>query len=190
MPTKISPFRQAVAAVDRLVWWAQKPVCLRQIEAGLAAERISKRHVHPALWELLFSGRVEYLTKEDKYKISDNVQPLVTDCKGYPIFPGDLVRVKHFRDRTKRGKYKFLYFLVFKQEGYLRLVPVCELFEIFSSEALPQLPQLSGTFLSTSLAESTEILKGQGPLGLLTWDDRPRKKKEPAESLGVSEGLE
>ncbi len=47
------------------------------------------------------------------------------DCKGVPIYAGDLIRTDHFRDR--RRKLHYLYHGVRERDGALEMVPVTEL---------------------------------------------------------------
>ena len=93
------------------------------------------------------------------------------DCKGVPIYPGDLLRTPHFRDRRRRMHY--LYHTVVQEtvEGHaaLRMVPAQHLEPTLISGG-------GACWLSRGFAAAAEVIHGHGPGDLS--DFRDRKKKQ------------
>lgn len=95
------------------------------------------------------------------------------DCKGVPIYPGDLLRTPHFRDRRRRMHY--LYHTVVQEvvegQAALRMIPAAHL----------EPTRISGGgayWLSRGLASEAEVIHGHGPGKVLGFRDRPKVKKE------------
>ena len=100
------------------------------------------------------------------------------DSKGYPIYPGDLLRTPHFIG--PRGRRYYLYHvacLETTKEGhdYLRMVPARYLESTIKRTG-------GDPLLSDEIAEETTIISGYGPGELLDYLDRPRKQKPKPES--------
>ncbi len=90
----------------------------------------------------------------------------VVDRKGVPIYPGDLLRSDHFRDR--RGKRYYLYHVAVYKDSALYMTPVA---------FLEPTKRTGGgeCLLSDELAAVAEVLVGYGPDGT-PHDERPRRK--------------
>jgi hypothetical protein len=90
------------------------------------------------------------------------------DLKGYPIYPGDLLRTFHYYG--PRRKRNYLYHTVVYRDGGLRMVP---------TEHLEPTKVKGGgdCLLSEDFAQHVEIISGYGPhKDHLDYTDRPRKK--------------
>lgn len=99
----------------------------------------------------------------------------VWDCNGVPIYPGDLFRTPHYRDRRRRQHY--LYHTVVRhwdgQVWALRLVP--------TSHLEPTKARGGGDCLLTpELAAAGRVIYGHGPGDYLDYTDRPRRKAAAA----------
>jgi hypothetical protein len=89
------------------------------------------------------------------------------DAKGYPIYPGDLVRTPHFIG-ARRKRY-YLYHTAVFINGYMELVP--------TSHLQPEKTKQGGRcLLSDDLVRHAEIISGFGPEPFISYEDRPRRK--------------
>lgn len=93
----------------------------------------------------------------------------VHDSKGYPIYPGDLLRSLHFTG-ARRKRY-WLYHVAVEVDGHLELVPTSHLEGRFA--------RTSGgrCWLTHDMAGDVQILSGSGPGDLCDFEDRPRKRE-------------
>lgn len=92
------------------------------------------------------------------------------DSKGVPIYPGDLLRTPHFRDR--RGRLHYLYHTVVETDDRLEMVP--------TSHLEPSKRDGGGRcWLSREMAGATRVISGYGPGDFLSYEDRPRMKPGP-----------
>lgn len=93
----------------------------------------------------------------------------VFDCKGYPIYPGDLLRRPHFRGR--RRKQYYLYHVAVLDGEHMVMRPTCYL--------EPTKRNIGGTCrIDQELADQATILSGHGPNNRLHFEERPRRKKQ------------
>lgn len=92
------------------------------------------------------------------------------DRKGIPIYAGDLLRTFHFRDRTCRGKIRYLYHYVLDVGGHLEMVPPDHLD--------PSRVKDGGRCWLASIDTETqsEIVHGYGPDPGMCFDERPRRR--------------
>jgi len=94
------------------------------------------------------------------------------DSKGYPIYPGDLLKTLHFVDDG--GRKNFLYHVAIWNADLktMEMVPTSHLEPAKRTEG-------GRCWLTTEMASSAEILSGYGP-GFCCFKDRPRNntKKE------------
>lgn len=98
------------------------------------------------------------------------------DRKGYPIHEGDLLKSFHFIG-ARRKRY-WLYHVVVRDEQYDCLVMVPT--QWLAGKGF----QTGGRcWLSQDLADDAEIISGHGPGDCLSYEDRPRRKPEPAKVL-------
>ena len=89
------------------------------------------------------------------------------DCKGRPIYPGDLLRSYHFTDR--RRKRHWLYHVAVIREGHLEAVPTCHL--------QPGMEKQGGSaWIHKSDSDRFEIISGFGPGDILSYEDRPKRE--------------
>lgn len=103
------------------------------------------------------------------------------DRYGVPIYPGDLLRTPHFRDRRRRQHW--LYHTVVSDtvhgETALRMVP--------TSHLEPTRRAAGGScLLSQDIVAGSEVISGYGPKPFLDYTDRP-KTNLPANAAGVSD---
>jgi hypothetical protein len=98
--------------------------------------------------------------------MTDTAEPRYYDQKGVPIYPGDLLKSFHFRDRRRRRYY--LYHVAVLRDGYLMAVPV--------SELEPTKANRGGTCHVKYIArhEQVEVIYGAGPGDCLDYTDRPK----------------
>lgn len=92
------------------------------------------------------------------------------DIKGYPLYPGDLVRTYHFTGR--RNKIYYLYHVAVEDQHGLRMLPVGWLSASDKRDGgsyYPQQKDMDGL--------SGQILCGHGPGDIHSYEDRPRRKK-------------
>lgn len=62
---------------------------------------------------------------EVKPRLPSQVKPGdLCDRNGVPIYPGDLIRTDHFKDRTCRGRMRYLWHMVTNRGGVLRMTPI------------------------------------------------------------------
>lgn len=89
------------------------------------------------------------------------------DSKGYPIYPGDLLRSPHFRG-ARRKMYFYYHVAVLREDGHMDMAPTCFL--------EPSMIRDGGgrCQINRERAESATILDGSGPGELLSFDERPR----------------
>jgi hypothetical protein len=95
------------------------------------------------------------------------------DCNGVPIYPGDLLRTPHFRDRRRRLHY--LYHVAVQEtvgkHVALRMVPTQHL--------EPTLVSGGGAcLLSPEMAAAAEVIDGHGPGKVLDFRDRKKAVKK------------
>jgi len=102
----------------------------------------------------------------------------VYDKNGTPIYPGDLLRSFHFRDRTHKGKIRYLYHVAVLYRDRMDAVPVSHLEPSKVSDG-------GRCWLTNETAGTMEVIFGYGP-GDLMHDERPRKNPQrlltPADS--------
>ena len=92
------------------------------------------------------------------------------DCRGVPIYPGDLLRTPHFRDSRRRKRY--LYHVAVMYEGGMKMISVRDLEPTLAGHG-------GSAWLDDGLAADAEIIDGHGPDGCLSFHDRPRVKEVP-----------
>jgi hypothetical protein len=95
----------------------------------------------------------------------------VFDCKGIPVYPGDLIRSKHFVG--KRRKQYYLYHVAVWNSIYkcLEMVPTCCL--------EPTKDKGGGRcWLTQELMDNAEIISGFGPEFEMYYDERPKRKTD------------
>lgn len=95
----------------------------------------------------------------------------ICDRNGVPIFKGDLIRTPHFVDR--RRKQHYLYHVVVECDGHLKGVP--------TSHLEPTLANGGGSFwlhAHPRVLEDAEVIHGYGPGDTLSFEDRPKIKRE------------
>jgi len=85
------------------------------------------------------------------------------DAKGYPVYPGDLLRTPHHRGA--RRKMYYLYHTAVLRDGVLMAVPTAHLD--------PSKVSGGGVCCVKDLGGCV-IVQGYGPSGYLTFDERPR----------------
>ena len=102
------------------------------------------------------------------------------DCKGVPIYPGDLLRTPHFRDRRRKQHYLYHTIALQKVRG------TTALWMIPTSHLEPTKRNGGGScLLSQELAGSCEVISGHGPGECLDYTDR--KKIRPKAAGGDDE---
>lgn len=93
----------------------------------------------------------------------------VFDKRGVPVYPGDLIRSYHFRDR--RGRTYYLYHVAVFKDGAMWLVP--------TSHLEPTKSKGGGScLLSQNLMVEARVISGYGPGNFIDYTDRPRRKCE------------
>lgn len=103
------------------------------------------------------------------------------DCKGRPIYPGDLLKSYHFTDR--RRKRHWLYHVAVIHDGHLEAVP--------TSHLQPGMEKQGGRFwIFKSGSGQFEIIDGHGPGDCLSYEDRPRRKPVAIEAREAEKGGE
>lgn len=91
------------------------------------------------------------------------------DMYGVPICPGDLLKSFHFTDRRRKRHY--LYHVAVKHGDHLMMIP--------TQDMEPSLANHGGRcLLSNDLACSVEVIAGHGPGDILSYEDRPKWRKE------------
>jgi hypothetical protein len=92
------------------------------------------------------------------------------DRRGVPIYPGDLIRSFHFRERPggkSRGRIHYLYHTAVLVGDRLEMVP--------TSHLEPSMVKGGGRCrLSQELVADAEVISGHGPGECLDYLDRPR----------------
>lgn len=96
------------------------------------------------------------------------------DMRGVPIYPGDLLRSFHFKERSGRTHYLY-HTAVYAfdkdgKHGHMRIVPTSHL----------EPSKVSGggdCLLSEDLAATCRVISGCGPGDCLDYADRPRKRR-------------
>lgn len=87
------------------------------------------------------------------------------DCKGRPIYPGDLLKSYHFTDRRRRKHW--LYHVAVYQRGSMEAVPVCHL--------QPGMEKEGGRhWIRHDNSGGFEIIHGFGPEFGMSYKERPR----------------
>lgn len=105
-----------------------------------------------------------------------NQNPPLCDKNGHEFYPGDVVRTLHVRDKTHRGKKRYLYYVVCttsEYPEYLQLIPA-QYLNPSHERCGGQVWIMEGN--RSSLAEM-EIVAGYGPHPLTCFDER--KKWQP-----------
>ena len=90
----------------------------------------------------------------------------VVDKRGVPVYPGDLIRSPHFKDR--RGRQYWLYHVAVYRDGALFLVPTSHL-------EPTQVKGGGSCLLSQDLLRDARVIDGHGPGDCLDYTDRPRR---------------
>ena len=93
----------------------------------------------------------------------------VVDHRGVPIYPGDLLRTFHFRDRRRKKHY--LYHVAVLCDDGMWLIP--------TSHLEPTLVAGGGTYQlsQTGITDyEIEVIHGHGPDDYLSFEDRPRRE--------------
>lgn len=95
------------------------------------------------------------------------------DCKGVPIYPGDLLRTFHYTGARRRKFY--LYHVAAEMacertgHWYIRMLPVAYL--------NPTQRRKGGDpMLSDELAAASEVIYGHGPQKFMCFTERPKRK--------------
>ena len=89
------------------------------------------------------------------------------DSRGFPIYPGDLLRSFHFMG-SRYGRYYYLYHVAVLRDGELDMVPTAYLEKSLIAGG-------GRCHLTERLAAETEIINGSGPGKCLDFRDRPRR---------------
>jgi hypothetical protein len=98
----------------------------------------------------------------------------VYDRRGYPIYPGDIVKTYHFTGA--RGKKYYLYHMVAETKGQMWLMGMeyQDGRPIFVERCRVE---AAGWFdEETGRLEQTEIVQGYGPGDLIDYEARPRRR--------------
>jgi hypothetical protein len=96
---------------------------------------------------------------------------VVYDKKGYPIYPGDLLRSPHYRGA--RRKMHYLYHVAVMDGERLTMVPAQYL--------EPTIKRTGGVCdLGQHLADHIEIISGYGPADYLSFEGRPKRSTKAA----------
>ena len=95
----------------------------------------------------------------------------IVDKRGIPFCEGDLVRSPHFIGA--RNKMHYLYHVIVEENGVLYMVPTSHLVSRFANYG-GKCP-LNAIY---SDAWAAEIISGYGPEPYLSFDDRPRRKRQ------------
>ena len=100
------------------------------------------------------------------------------DKRGIPIYPGDLLKVYHYRQAKRRQK-RYLYFVaIFDAEvGAMRMIPVDHLEPTIRDD---KAHQVGMCLLNDKHARGIDVISGTGPEALMDYDERPRKAREEA----------
>lgn len=105
------------------------------------------------------------------------------DCKGYPIQPGDALRVFHFIGGRNRRFY--MYKLVAEENGILYGVSLHEI--VTKGWANAHKYQLRWNAENGCFLIDTEIIEGYGPGECMSWLDRKRVVVPKLEGVGYHE---
>ena len=102
---------------------------------------------------------------------SEVTEGMIRDCRGVPIYLGDLIRTPHFRD--KRRVQRWLYHVVCRHEGAMEVMPV-------ERVAFPR-KDTGGSCWLHALSNpegyiAGEVISGYGYGGDNYWADRKRVK--------------
>lgn len=93
------------------------------------------------------------------------------DSCGVPIYPGDLIRLFHFRDRRRRKYYLYHVAVHNKEHDVMELIPACHL--------EPSKAKSGGRcWMSQDLLDGAqaEVISGHGPGDTLDFTDRKKRK--------------
>lgn len=90
------------------------------------------------------------------------------DQRGFPIYPGDLLRSPHFKDR--RGRNHYLYHVAVCEDGAMWMVPTSHLEKTAVAGG-------GRCLLSDDHAAACRIINGHGPGDCLDFEDRERKAR-------------
>jgi len=93
----------------------------------------------------------------------------VVDCKGVPIYPGDLVRSLHFIGARRKRHYLYHVAVFNTVEQCMEMVPTVYL--------EPTTPNQGGRYwLDQNMADGAEVIHGFGPGDCLDYTDRKKQK--------------
>tara|TARA_R110002094_G_scaffold110707_1_gene107822 strand:- start:445 stop:768 length:324 start_codon:yes stop_codon:yes gene_type:complete len=93
------------------------------------------------------------------------------DKNGYPIYPGDLIRQPHFRGARRKQHYLYHTAVMVNPDIGMEIVPTCHL--------QPEKAKGGGRCrITAGCVEHYEIIHGYGPDPILSFEDRPRLKRE------------
>lgn len=86
------------------------------------------------------------------------------------IYPGDLVRSDHFRERLRSGRFRqhYLYHVIIVNQGDLEMVPASALHKASGGRC----------WLKTVDPSTLTIISGYGPENWMSHHDRPCRKRE------------
>lgn len=95
------------------------------------------------------------------------------DSKGVPIYPGDLLRTPHYRDRRRRQHYLY-HTAVYHDDGQ------CKAVRMVPTQYLdPSVERTGGECMLTDLAASgCEVIAGHGPGDCLDYTDRLKARRK------------
>lgn len=96
------------------------------------------------------------------------------DKNGYPICPGDVLKVFHFVAALRRER-RYMYKLVIERDGYLYGVSPGEIVKKGLERAHSYRLKWNA---ETDRLDDTEIVEGYGPGDIVCHRDRPRKKRD------------
>jgi hypothetical protein len=102
----------------------------------------------------------------------------IHDRNGVPIYPGDLIRSDHFRDRRRRMHYLYHVACWNEQHETIEMVPTCYLNPTTK-------PTGGRCWISEGLMRIAEVIHGHGPGCYLSFEERPKRKptkKEPTDA--------
>lgn len=94
----------------------------------------------------------------------------VYDIKGYPIYPGDLIRTFHYRGPRKRINYLYHTAIQNEKHHVLELVPTAHLEPTKANSG-------GRCWLSQDVIDRSEgeIIQGYGPDSAMSFQDRPKR---------------
>lgn len=97
---------------------------------------------------------------------------LFYDIKGYPIYPGDVLRIFHFIAAVRRER-RYMYKVVIEENGTLYGVDICELATMGIKNAHKYRLKHNE---ENGVLPNTEIVQGHGPGEYFCYRQRKRRR--------------